>query len=181
MNITSILQRANILGSEGSTNEGWTTWILLGLIGVFVIVFMIVGPRLRGKKRNQMINDMHSNIVPGCTVKTLGGIIGKVVSIRELSPLDKEVVIETGVDGDGKVKSTFTFDFQYILTILTLADGTKYVPIYNQIGRKNTAQSADTTTDNIQPFDASGVNTDTTSSIQPLEASDTTQDSTEDK
>ena len=49
-------------------------------------------------------------------METVGGIIGKVIEIRETSPVDKEMVIETGV---GDNKTTIVFDIRALGRVIT--------------------------------------------------------------
>lgn len=66
---------------------------LLGMLLPFVILFalmyfMIIRPQ---KKRDKLVKDMLSALVKGDKILTIGGIIGKIVSIK-----DDELLIETG-------------------------------------------------------------------------------------
>lgn len=65
---------------------------MLLIIGV-MIVFMVISSR-KQKKQDQEIADMRNNLQVGDEVTTIGGIIGKVVSIKE-----ETCVIETSRDG----------------------------------------------------------------------------------
>ena len=62
------------------------------LIGVLFVVmyFFTIRPQ---KKQEKMINDMRNNLQVGDEITTIGGIIGKIISIR-----DETVLIETGHD-----------------------------------------------------------------------------------
>jgi len=65
---------------------------LLLIVGV-MIVFMVISSR-KQKKQDQEIADMRNNLQVGDEITTIGGIIGKVVSIKE-----ETCVIETSRDG----------------------------------------------------------------------------------
>jgi preprotein translocase subunit YajC len=65
---------------------------LLLIVGV-MIVFMVISSR-KQKKQDQEIADMRNNLQIGDEITTIGGIIGKVVSIKE-----ETCVIETSRDG----------------------------------------------------------------------------------
>lgn len=68
-------------------NNGWITIIMLVLmLGVFY--FFLYRPQ---KKQEKQVNDMRSSLEVGDEITTVGGIIGKVVSIKE-----ETVMIETG-------------------------------------------------------------------------------------
>ena len=64
-------------------------------IGLIVIMFValyffMIRPQ---KKQERQINDMRNNLQVGDEITTIGGIIGKIVSIKE-----ETVMIETGHD-----------------------------------------------------------------------------------
>lgn len=102
----------NLLAIEGQTV------IMLVLLAVMVVV-LIVLPMFTNKRRNKAINDLHSSLRPGDVVKTVGGIVGTIIEIREISPVDKEMVVETGV---GDRKSTMVFDVQAVYQVLSKVD-----------------------------------------------------------
>ena len=65
---------------------------MLLIIGV-MIIFMVISSR-KQKKQDQEIANMRNNLSVGDEITTIGGIIGKVVSIKE-----ETCVIETSRDG----------------------------------------------------------------------------------
>lgn len=82
-------------GSGASTNAGADLLSLLPMlliIGVMVI-FMVISSR-KQKKQEQEIANMRNNLQVGDEVTSIGGIIGRVVSIKE-----ETCVIETSRDG----------------------------------------------------------------------------------
>ena len=65
--------------------------------GIFLIVimfvamyFLMIRPQ---KKQEKEVNDMRNNLQVGDEITTIGGIIGKIISIKE-----ETVMIETGHD-----------------------------------------------------------------------------------
>ena len=64
----------------------------IGLIVVMFVAlyFFMIRPQ---KKQERQINDMRNNLQVGDEITTIGGIIGKIVSIKE-----ETVMIETGHD-----------------------------------------------------------------------------------
>ena len=67
----------------------WGSLILI--IGVVVLMyFLMIRPQ---KKQEREINDMRNNLQVGDEITTIGGIIGKIVSIKE-----ETITIETGHD-----------------------------------------------------------------------------------
>ena len=80
--------------ADGASNNtqpqggGWPMWIILIIyIAVFVV---IVRPQ---KKRKKEEEEMRASLTLGSEVTTIGGITGKVVSIK-----DDNVTIETSLD-----------------------------------------------------------------------------------
>ena len=74
---------------------GGTTGNGLLSIGLIVIMFVamyffMIRPQ---KKQEQKVNEMRNNLQVGDEITTIGGIIGKIVSIKE-----ETVMIETGHD-----------------------------------------------------------------------------------
>ena len=64
--------------------------IILIVVLFVVMYFFTIRPQ---KKQERMINDMRNNLQVGDEITTIGGIIGKIISIRE-----ETVLIETGHD-----------------------------------------------------------------------------------
>lgn len=68
-------------------SSGWITIVMLVLmLGVFY--FFLYRPQ---KKQEKQVNDMRNSLEVGDEITTVGGIIGKVLSIK-----DETVMIETG-------------------------------------------------------------------------------------
>ena len=59
----------------------------------FIAIFYFIAVRPQ-KKQQKQIDDMRNNLQVGDEITTIGGIIGKIVSIK-----DETCVIETGRDG----------------------------------------------------------------------------------
>jgi preprotein translocase subunit YajC len=68
----------------------WVTIIMLALMFAFFYFFMI-RPQ---KKQEKQAADMRNNLMVGDEITTIGGIIGKIVSIK-----DETLVLETSRDG----------------------------------------------------------------------------------
>ena len=63
------------------TGDVWTTYIFYGILIVAMIVMFVMSSRSK-KKRDKEIADMRDGLQPGDEVTTIGGIIGKVVSVK---------------------------------------------------------------------------------------------------
>ena len=83
-------------GTEG--NSGSSMSMIIMLVAMFgLMYFMMIRPQKKKQKEDQMMRD---NIQPGDEITTIGGICGRVVSVKEDS-----YVIETGADRN-KMKIT---------------------------------------------------------------------------
>ncbi|MBQ9803183.1 MAG: preprotein translocase subunit YajC [Clostridia bacterium] len=67
-------------------------WVTVGMVAVVVVVFYFFGIRPQ-KKQEQAMAQMRDSLQVGDEVTTIGGIIGKIVSIKE-----ETMIIETGRD-----------------------------------------------------------------------------------
>ena len=80
------------LTATGTDNSG-SMLITFGLMAVLFIVFYFFGIRPQ-KKQEKETAQMRNNLQVGDEITTIGGIIGKVISIK-----DETCVIETSRDG----------------------------------------------------------------------------------
>ena len=74
------------------TTGGGGTWITMGLILVVMVAMFFFTSR-SNKKQERQIQDMRNNLQVGDEITTIGGVIGKVVSIKE-----ETFVLETSHD-----------------------------------------------------------------------------------
>lgn len=89
--------------AEESTNtqtaqNGWLSWVLIGVLVVLLIGSMFLMNR-RNKKREKEAQDRIDAVKPGNKVTTIGGIAGIVV---EVNSEDNTFVLETGSEESGK-------------------------------------------------------------------------------
>ena len=77
---------------ETTTTSGGGMWATVGMIAVFIAVFYFFGIRPQ-KKQEREAAEMRNNLMVGDEITTIGGIIGKIVSIKE-----ETMVIETTRD-----------------------------------------------------------------------------------
>lgn len=103
-----------LMCAEEATNK--TSTIIMVVIVVLLLVALIVLPMITNKKRQKQVQELHNSIAVGDTVKTVGGIVGKIVAINDVNAVDKEFVLETGLDGS---KSTMVFDFNSIYQVMS--------------------------------------------------------------
>ncbi len=80
------------LASQSSTQSksGSTSYIILMVVLVALMYFMMIRPQ---KKRQKEEQEMRSSLEIGDEIITIGGIVGRVVTIRE-----EDIIIETGAD-----------------------------------------------------------------------------------
>ena len=81
--------------ATGGSGGGMITMILLYGLIIAVFYFILIRPQSKQKKKEE---EMRNTLEVGDTIVTIGGIIGRVVSIK-----DDDIVIETGADRN-KVK-----------------------------------------------------------------------------
>ena len=80
----------NLLSNQGGGGgQIIMTIVMVVLVGVFFYFFMIRPQR----KQEKEVNEMRNSLSVGDEITTIGGIIGKVISIR-----DETVLIETSHD-----------------------------------------------------------------------------------
>lgn len=92
-----------------------TTIIFIVLLALLIIALLVV-PMFTNKKRARQTDELHRSLKPGDLIKTVGGVVGTIVEIRQISPVDKEMVIETGVEGR---KTTMVFDIQALYQVMS--------------------------------------------------------------
>lgn len=80
-------------------------YVLLGILLV-MMVLMLVLPSITNKKRIKEFNDMVDGLRVGDEIRTVGGVIGRIVRINN-KDYGKTIVLETGDKGS---KSTMEFD-----------------------------------------------------------------------
>lgn len=88
---------------ENTNNNGWLTWVILGVLLVGIIG-MFVWQSISGKKKQKEAQEMMDNLKIGDRIKTIGGVCGFLV---EVNKAENTIVIETGNDNN---KSYVKFD-----------------------------------------------------------------------
>lgn len=106
---------ANLL-AEGGKN--YTSLIFMGILVLLIVVFFVMSSRSNKKKKAET-EAMMAKFRKGCHVKTIGGIMGKVVAINDA---DGTFILETG---SNKQKFLIKFDKQAIYQV---SEGKKVAP-----------------------------------------------------
>ena len=88
--------------------------ILLVVVGLLMVAIIVL-PYFTNKKRKKEVDEMHNALAVGDTIKTVGGIVGKIIAIDLSNPVEKTFVLETGNDGN---KSTLVFDINAIYQVM---------------------------------------------------------------
>lgn len=86
MNTILLMSQAQQQGGA----QGTASYIILMVALLAVMYFLMIRPQ---KKRQKEEQEMRSSLEIGDEIITIGGIVGKVVTIRE-----EDIVIETGAD-----------------------------------------------------------------------------------
>jgi preprotein translocase YajC subunit len=101
----------NFLAADGFD----PTIIVLIVVLVLFVVFMFVMP-IFTKRKNGQVPELYANLEVGDKVMTIGGIIGTVLEIKEKTPTDKEILIESGAEGS---KTSLWLDIKGLYQNLT--------------------------------------------------------------
>ena len=80
----------NILTGAGTTPGAGGSTIIMLVVMVAVFYFLLIRPE---NKRKKEAEQMRSSLKVGDEITTIGGIVGKVVSVK-----DEKFIIETGAD-----------------------------------------------------------------------------------
>lgn len=87
----SILLQLAAGGNASGNGTGGSYSMIIAMVAVFALMyFMMIRPQ---KKRQKEEQEMRSSLEIGDEIITIGGIVGRVVTIRE-----EDIVIETGAD-----------------------------------------------------------------------------------
>ena len=89
--IETLLQLSSGAASGSTTGTGNSySFIILMVVLLVVMYFVTIRPQRKRQKEEQ---EMRNSLEIGDEIITIGGIVGKVVTIRE-----EDLVIETGAD-----------------------------------------------------------------------------------
>ena len=71
--------------NSGSTNAGGlgSPWLLIGIVVVFILMFVLTS--IPQKKRQKQMQNMLAQIKPGDQVKTIGGMVGVVTAVNDMT------------------------------------------------------------------------------------------------
>ncbi len=144
----------NLLEGEGASFGSFIPMIILLAV---IVLFMVMSGRSNKKKKAEAA-EMMSKFRKGCHVKTIGGIIGKVVAINDN---DGTFILETG---SNKQKCLIKFDRQAIYQVTEgKKQATKTVD-EDYYGEE--PEEVETAVEDIQPVEA------TIESVEPVETSE---------
>ena len=90
--LTAVLAGCSATGAAGSADGASTTGSLFSMIatfGLMIVLFYVLLIRPENKRKKQ-VNEMRAGLAVGDQITTIGGVVGKIVSIKE-----ETVLIET--------------------------------------------------------------------------------------
>ena len=151
----------SLLAAEGENN--YYIWVFVALLVVLVVVLLVV-PMFTNKKRAKETSELHNSLKPGDVIKTVGGIIGTIIEIRQISPVDKEMVIETGV---GDNKTTMVLDIQALYVVMSRVDApVEETPAENEPEGESTEAIGSPVDDEAETVS----NTESVAAVDPVDA-----------
>ena len=98
---------------DAPADNGIMMWILLGFLVVMVFVLVVL-PMFTKNKQKKEADEGKRFLRPGDKIKTVGGIVGTIVAINQISEVEKELVIETGID-DRKTTMVIDMNAMYMI------------------------------------------------------------------
>lgn len=113
--VFALADTAAATGNNGGTN--WSIFVIYGVLFVGIIVFFIFMNR-KSKNQEKEVNEMRNSLCIGDEVTTTGGIVGRIVRVKE-----ETVVVETSRDG-----TKITFLKSAIARVDTPAPGSRKEP-----------------------------------------------------
>lgn len=90
--------------------------VLLVIMMVVMFAIMIIPQRKREKQKRQML----ASLQVGDTIRTIGGIIGKIAKVK-----DEEILIYTGIVGNPSERSMMRFSIGAVETVIKKGNGGK--------------------------------------------------------
>ena len=136
-----------------SANKGTDPWSIVMMVAIVVllIVVVVVLPMINNRKQRKQYNDLLEAVKLGATVKTIGGIIGKIVGLRTVDG-ERVFTLETG---DENAKSTLEFDINAIYQVI---DPMTYKPVVaepvpKKAGKKEEAKVEEAPVEEAKPED----------------------------
>lgn len=138
-------------------NNGWIIWVIFGVL----ILVMIVPSFLRNKKEKKAYEEKMANLVIGAKVRTIGLIVGEIISMT-----DQTVTLKTG---DAENFSFITVEKRAIYEIIPDDAFTTSDDVYSENGSGEEVKE-----DNTEAAE-------TTETAENTESGETTAETTEEK
>ena len=113
--------------SDAAAQAGSSIWIYVVLIAL--VVLMLVLPMITQRKRNKEYQEMLDTLHTGDTIKTIGGVIGRVTKISEKDG-QKSFILETGAKGS---KTTMEFDIASVACIVSSSQKKVQEPVEENV------------------------------------------------
>lgn len=123
-------------------------WVIIAFLIIMFVGITIFNGRMT-KKQQKEEGERIKNLVKGDEIMLTSGIIGKVVEIKEISPVDTYIVIKTGNEPN---ESTLTFDARALYRVI-----------------KSVNDSEEQSEENAFEENAQTVNTENTSDVNDKE------------
>lgn len=72
-----------LASGSGNTGSMGSPWLILVIVGVFVLMFVLTS--IPQKKRQKQMQNMLANLKPGDQIKTIGGMIGTITAVNDMT------------------------------------------------------------------------------------------------
>lgn len=150
--------------TNGAQNTGIMSWILLGVLALFLIIspFMM---KAKNKKEMDKAQKMINSIKKGDKVMTTSGVIGKAIGFEEKDGF-KTITIETG---DEKHKSYMTLDINAIYANLS-------APMVENVAKKEESKPEEKVESKAENHDDEVAVLPDTSESRPVEVEQETKE-----
>lgn len=134
-----LLDGASSAAAATTANAGDQVWQTVGMIAIWAVIlvafyFIIIRP---SKKKQKQEEELKKNLQVGQEVVTIGGIMGRVISVRDD---DESFVLETSAD-----RTRMRFKKWAISTIVTPEDEEKALKDKNEKAEKSAKEKSEKT------------------------------------
>ncbi len=123
-------------------------WVIVAVLIVMFFGITIFNGRMT-KKQQKEESERIKNLAKGDEIMLTSGIVGKIVEIKEISPVDTYIVISTGNEPN---ESTLTFDARALYRVIKSVNETETQSVEENVETGDNAEKQETP-DNTSVFE----------------------------